>query len=82
MAVRPTTLSPARRKVLRIACAVGAVAAIAVLISRTIDMHETNQSILHALCAANANFSGLLSVLAIVLFVVSFMTLGRDPSRT
>jgi hypothetical protein len=56
MAVRPTTLSPARRKVLRTACAVGAVAALAVLISRTIDMHETDQSILHALYAANANF--------------------------
>jgi hypothetical protein len=80
-AVRPTTLSPTRRRVLTIACAVGAVAALAVLISRTIDMHETNQSILHALYVANADLSGLLSVLAIVLFVVSFVTFGRHPSR-
>ena len=72
------TLSPARQKVVRIACGVGLAAILGVLISRTIDMAEQNHSILLALYNANANFSGLFNIVAIVGFGFAFVRLGRS----
>ena len=74
------TLSPMRRRVVRIASLVGSIAAVGALIARAVDAHGTDQSMLFALYKANANFSGLLTVVVILAFGFMAMTLGRDRS--
>jgi hypothetical protein len=72
------TLSPARRRVARIGCVIATAAAFSLLISRTIDMYEMDHFTLLALYNANANFSGLLNVAAIVGFGFAFLRYRRD----
>jgi hypothetical protein len=73
-------LSPMRRRVVRIACLVGSIAYLGAVISGAIDAHGTDQSMLFALYKANANFSGLLTVVMIFAFGFMAMTFGRDRS--
>jgi F0F1-type ATP synthase membrane subunit c/vacuolar-type H+-ATPase subunit K len=74
-------ISPTRRLVVRIASFVGAACALGILISRTIDMHAENQSMLDTFYNVNANFSGLLNVAIIIGFGIVFLSFGRDQSR-
>jgi hypothetical protein len=80
-AALPLTVSPTRRRVVRIACVVVWLATLGEAVSRTIDMYEINQSLLFALYDATVSFSGALNVMAIVGFVFVFATFGRDRSR-
>jgi hypothetical protein len=81
-AVPAVTISPARRKVIRIASIVAVAGTLGLLISRTIDMYEVNHSVLLALYNANANFFGLLNVMAIVGLGCGILLYGHDESRT
>ena len=76
------TMSPARRRVVRIASLVAVVGNFGLLVSRTVDMYEINHAIWPALYNANANFSGLLNVVAIVGLGYAILYYGRDESRT
>jgi hypothetical protein len=73
------TISPGRRTVLRIGYVILVAGSLGSLIARTIDMHAMDPSMLSALYNANANFSGLLNVATIGLFI---SVLRREESRT
>jgi hypothetical protein len=75
------TVSPTRRRVVRIACVVVWFATLGEAVSRTIDMYEINQSLSLALYDVTVSFSGALNVMAIVGFAFVFVTFGRDRSR-
>jgi hypothetical protein len=70
-------LSPLRQRVLRIACIIGLVSSIGVLISRTIDVHTPAQSIWTTIYRANANSFGVIVVLAIVGFGLYFFSWAK-----
>jgi hypothetical protein len=74
---KPTlTLSPTRKKVLRICLIIMPLTMIALLISRAADMHEaTHEPMLQALYLANADFGGL--VILLTLYWIAFVLLRR-----
>ncbi len=82
MAATTAKLSPARRRVIRIASAVAVAGTLGSMISRTVDAYEVNHSMLLALYDANANILGLLNVAAIVALAFAFRYYGRDENRT
>jgi hypothetical protein len=77
-------ISPAQRKIVRIASAVAIAATLGAMIARSIDlyMYEPNQSKLLTLYLANANLYGLLNIVTIVPFAFLIATFGRNSSRT
>jgi len=76
-----TPISPARRRILRIATVVALAATLGAMIARAIDVYEPNQSKLLTLYQANANLPGLLNVASIVAFGFLIVIFGRTSSR-
>jgi hypothetical protein len=79
---KPISISPTRRRIVRIASVVVIAAIFGGMIARAIDMYEPNQSKLHTLYFANANLYGLLNIVTIVAFGVLLVTFGRNSSQT
>jgi hypothetical protein len=79
---KPISISPTRRRIVRIASVVVIAATFGGMIARAIDMYEPNQSKLHTLYFANANLYGLLNIVTIVAFGVLLVTFGRNSSQT
>jgi hypothetical protein len=79
---KPISISPTRRRIVRIASVVVIAATFAGMIARAINMYEPNQSKLHTLYFANANLYGLLNIVTIVAFGVLLVTFGRNSSQT
>lgn len=77
-----TPISPARRRIVRIASVVAMVATFGAMISRAIDVYEPSQPKLLALYLANANLYGLLNVVTIVAFGFLIAIFGRNTNRT
>jgi hypothetical protein len=75
------TISPARRRVVRIASVVSIAATSAGMISRAIDMYEPNQSKLLAFFLANANPYGLLNIATMVAMGFVLVTFGRNSKQ-
>jgi hypothetical protein len=71
-------ISPAQRRIVRIAGVVTMAATLGTMIARAIDTYEPNQSKLLALWLANANLYGLLNIATIVAFGFSIVTFGRN----
>jgi hypothetical protein len=71
-------ISPARRRIVRIAGVVTIAATLGAMIARAIDMYEPKQSKLLALWLANANLYGLLNIATIVAFGFVIVTFGRN----
>jgi hypothetical protein len=76
------TISPRRRRVVRIASAVAIAAAPAQMIARAIDMYEPNQSKLLTLYLANANPYGVINIATIVALGYVLATFGRNSIQT
>ncbi|MGZ3409716.1 MAG: hypothetical protein ACXU80_05095 [Xanthobacteraceae bacterium] len=74
-------IGPARQRIAQIASVVGTVATVGLLISRAIDAQEANQSIWLAFFKANANSTGLFSIVAIVGFGFVFFSFGRGAEN-
>lgn len=70
-------IGPARRRIGKIASVVGVAATVGLLISRSIDAQEANQSLWLAFYNANASPAGLFSIVAIVGFGFVFFNFGR-----
>ena len=79
---KPISISPTRRRIVRIASVVVIAATFGGMIARAIDMYEPYQSKLHTLYFANANLYGLLNIVTIVAFGVLLVTFGRNSSQT
>ena len=75
------TISPMRRRIVRIASIVAMAATVAGMIARAIDAYEPNQPKFLALYLANANLYGLLNIVTIVAFGFLLVTFGRSSSR-
>jgi hypothetical protein len=75
-------ISPARRRVVRIASVVAMVATLGAMISRAIDVYEPSQPKLLALYLANANLYGLLNIVTIVAFGFLIAIFGRNANQT
>ena len=70
------TLSPVRRTVVRVACAVGLLAMLGSFVAQAIDMPDTSQALWLRLLVANANLKGLISILGISAFGASLWFMG------
>jgi hypothetical protein len=79
---KPISISPARRRIVRIASVVVIAGTFGGMIARAIDVYEPNQSKLLTLYLANANLYGLLNIAMIVAFGVLFVTFGCNSSQT
>jgi hypothetical protein len=79
---KPISISPARRRIIRIASVVVIAGTFGGMIARAIDVYEPNQSKLLTLYLANANLYGLLNIAMIVAFGVLFVTFGCNSSQT
>jgi len=80
-AIPPASISPARRRTVRVAAVVAMAAALGAMISRAIDMYEPPRSELLTLYLANANLSGILNIVTIIAFGFVFVTFGRNASQ-
>jgi hypothetical protein len=79
---KPISISPTRRRIVRIASVVVIAAVLGGMIARAIDTYEPSQSKLLALYLANANLDGLLNIVTIVAFAVLLVTFGRNSNQT
>jgi hypothetical protein len=80
--VKPISISPTRRRIVRIASVVVIAAIFGGMIARAIDVYEPNQSKLLTLYLANANLYGLLNIVTIVAFGAVLVTFGRISPET
>jgi hypothetical protein len=76
------TISPLRRRIVRIASLVAVAATLLGMIDRAMDIYQPNQSKLLTLYLANATLLGLLNIVTIVAFGFLFIVIGRNSSRT
>jgi hypothetical protein len=76
------TISPTRRRIVRIASVVAIAATLAGMIARAIDMYEPNQSKFLTLYLANANPYALLNIAAIVVWGFVLVTFRRNSRQT